>query len=216
VELIVFLVLGLIGMALVLAWSIGLGWLLTRLLPFSLFEGSLLAMAASVVVGYLATRLMSAIDLPFTELEDADDDMAPSRYDIPATRFYAAPSDRTWAAWFTYELANRLADALEQSPRVAGRLDKAQRQELAIRLAAIRLAEVAVALLRTKTGRAKHIRTRLVDWQQHMAKQDMKPYDEAILKLAMLTLHGMLTLPVVERVVRAKLWDRPAPDLDLP
>lgn len=210
-ELLVLLVLGLLGIVLVLAWSIGLGWLLTRLLPFSLFEGSLLAMMASVVVAYLATRLMRGIELPFTEFEDVDDDLEPSSYDIPATRFYTSPIDRTWAAWFTYELANRLDDALKQSPRVTGRLDKAQRQELAVRLA-----DVAVALLRTKTGRAKQIRTRLVDWQQQMTRQDMKPYDEDILKLAMTTLDGMLTLPEFERVVRAKLWDKPAPDHDLP
>jgi hypothetical protein len=51
--------------------------------------------------------------------------------------------------------------------------------------------------------------------QQQMVKQDMKPYDEAILKLAVTTLHAMLTLPVFEHVVRVKLWDKPTPDLDL-
>ncbi len=58
-ELVIILQLILVGMAMVLVWSISLGWLLSHLLPFSLLEGSLLAMAASVIVGYVASRIRS-------------------------------------------------------------------------------------------------------------------------------------------------------------
>ena len=57
VELAIILLVILVSIALVLAWSIGLGWLLSHLVPFSLFEGSLLAMAASVIVGVIASRV---------------------------------------------------------------------------------------------------------------------------------------------------------------
>jgi hypothetical protein len=54
------------------------------------------------------------------------------------------------------------------------------------------------------------VRTRLADWQAYMANQGLKPYDEALLRLAMTTVHTTLAAPVFERVVRAKLWDQPA------
>jgi hypothetical protein len=43
-----------------------------------------------------------------------------------------------------------------------------------------------------------------------MTKQGLKPYDEALLRLAMTTLHDTLATPTFERVVRSKLWDQPA------
>jgi hypothetical protein len=205
-ELAIILLFILVGMALVLAWSIGLGWLLSHILPFSLFEGSLLAMVASVIVGYVASRILRGLDLPLIEPELALEQRVdlPS-YAIPHTRFYPTETDKTWEAWFRFELANRLYDALAASPRLTGYLDKSQRQELAIRLT-----DVGIALLKAKTGRGRQVRTRLVDWQGHMAKQGLKPYDEALLGLAMTTLHNTLATPLFERVVRTKLWDQPA------
>ncbi len=116
---------------------------------------------------------------------------------------------RTWEGWFRFELANRLYDALVAVPRLTGRLDKTQRQELAIRLT-----DIGIALLKAKTGRGRQVRTRLADWQAQMTKQGLKPYDEALLRLAMTTLHHTLATPLFEHVVRAKLWDQPA-HLDL-
>ncbi len=205
-ELVITLLLILVGMALVLAWSIGLGWLLSHLLPFSLFEGSLLAMAASVIVGYVASRILHGLELPLIEPEiPLEPPVDLPSYAIPHTRFYPTETDKTWEAWFRFELANRLYDALAAAPRVTGRLDKSQRQELAVRLA-----DVGIALLKAKTGRGRQVRTRLADWQTHMANQSLKPYDEALLRLAMTTLHTTLAAPLFERVVRAKLWDQSA------
>ena len=204
-ELLIILLLILAGMALVLVWSIGLGWLLSHLLPFSLFEGSLLAMVASVIVGYVASRILDSLELPLLEPEPREPWVDLPSYAIPHTRFYSSETDKTWEAWFRFEVANRLYDALAASPRVTGRLDKSQRQELAVRLA-----DVGIALLKAKTGRGRQVRTRLSAWQAHMADQGLKPYDEALLRLAMTTLHTTLAVPLFERVVRAKLWDQPA------
>jgi hypothetical protein len=204
-QLVISLLLLLVGMALVLVWSIGLGWLLSHLLPFSLFEGSLLAMAASVIVGYVASRILDSLALPWLEPEPPEQLVDLPSYAIPHTRFYPSEPDKTWEAWFCFELANRLYDALAASPRVTGRLDKSQRQELAVRLA-----DVGIALLKAKTGRGRQVRTRLADWQAQMANQGLTPYDEALLRLAMTTLHNTLAAPLFERVVRAKLWEQPA------
>jgi hypothetical protein len=202
-ELLIILLLILAGMAVVLVWSIGLGWVLSHLLPFSLFEGSLLAMAASVIVGYVASRILDSLELPLLEPEPREPLVDLPSY--PHTRFYPSETDKTWEAWFRFELANRLYDALAASPRVTGRLDKSQRQELAVRLA-----DIGIALLKAKIGRGRQVRTRLADWQAYMANQGLKPYDEALLRLAMTTVHTTLAAPVFERVVRAKLWDQPA------
>src|SRR5260370_42445254 len=89
VELAIILLVILLGMALVLAWSIGLGWLLSHLLPFSLFAGSLLAMAASVIVGYVATRILRSLELPLIEPESLPEEPVelPS-HTITHSRFY--------------------------------------------------------------------------------------------------------------------------------
>ena len=139
---------------------------------------------------------------PETPLEPAID--LPS-YAIPHIRFYPTDTNKTWEGWFRFELANRLYDALAAAPRQTGRLDNSQRQELAVRLA-----DIAVALLKAKTGRGRRLSTRLVDWQTHMTKQGLQPYDEALLRLAMSTLHDILATPMFERVVCTKLWDQPA------
>jgi hypothetical protein len=205
-ELVIILLLILLGLALVLAWSIGLGWLLSHLLPFSLFEGSLLVMLASVIVGYVASRIVRGLEWPLLEPETLSEEPVelPS-YAIPHTRFYPTETDKTWEGWFRFELANRLYDALAAAPRLTGRLDKTQRQELAIRLT-----DTGIVLLKAKTGRGRQVRTRLADWQAQMTKQGLKPYDEALLRLAMTTLHNTLAAPLFEHVVRAKLWDQPA------
>ncbi len=209
-ELVFILLVIVLGLALVLAWSIGLGWLLSHVLPFSLFEGSLLAMVASVIVGYVASRILDGLELPFIEPETlAEKPGEVPSYAIPYTRFYPTEADKTWEGWFRFELANRLYDALAVAPRLTGRLDKSQRQELAIRLT-----DIGIVLLKAKTGRGRQVRTRLADWQAHMTQQGLKPYDEALLRLAMTTVNNVLAVPLFEHVVRAKLWDQPA-HLDL-
>ncbi len=207
----VVILLSFVGIIFVLGWSIGLGWLLTHILPFSLFEGSLLSMVASVIVGYVVTRLMSSVDLPFTEQStDDEDELELPAYSIPATRFYQTQADQTWEAWVRFELANRLDDALVEAPQVTGRMDKTQRQELAIRLA-----DIAIPLLKAKTGKTKHIRTQLANWRQQMTKQGLKPYDDHILRLAMTTVNQTILHPMFDHIIRAKLWDKSAAMFDI-
>jgi hypothetical protein len=167
-------------------------------------------MAASVIVGSVASPILRGLELPLIEHETlAEQPVELLAHAIPPTHFYPTEADRTWEEWFRFELVNRLYDALAATPRLTGRLDKSQRQELAIGLTGI-----GIALLKAKTGRGRPVRTCLVDWQAQMTKQGLKLYDEALLQLAMTTVHHTLAAPLFEHVVRAKLWDQPA-HLDL-
>ncbi len=149
---------------------------------------------ASVIVGYVASRLLHGLELPLIEPEAlAEEPVEMPSYAIPHTRFYAIEADKTWEGWFRFELANRLYDALAAAPRLTGRLDKSQRQELAIRLT-----DSGIALLKAKTGRGRQVSTHLADWRAQMANQGLKPYDEALLRLAMTTLHNTLAAPLFE------------------
>ena len=49
--LLLVLLIVVVSLALVLGIAIGIGWVLTLILPFTLFEGSLLGIIASIIVG---------------------------------------------------------------------------------------------------------------------------------------------------------------------
>src|SRR5712691_7533263 len=98
---------GLLSLAVFLGWSIGLGWLLTRLLPFSLFEGSLLAMFASTVVGAVFWRVMGVLETPGLDFDEDEFDEEEAK-DIPASHFFKTDVSPSWAAWLRYDLANQI------------------------------------------------------------------------------------------------------------
>jgi len=86
--------------AFILAWSILIGWVLTLILPFELFEGSLLAIIAS---GIVFVSLLNSSDAP-------DD----SFFSIPLGRFIETPDDMTWENWVRYNIANVLHEDFSQ------------------------------------------------------------------------------------------------------
>ena len=93
-------VVGLLIIAVVIAWSVGVGWLVTKLLPFTLFEATLLGMLASLLAIHLVGRLMNLGHE--VELEDtAVSATFPSgsfvlpEDGIPASRFVQSEEDET-------------------------------------------------------------------------------------------------------------------------
>jgi hypothetical protein len=57
----------------VIAWSLLVGWVLTLLLPFELFEGTVIGMLAS----FMAARIMSSMVgslIPLAESDEESDD----------------------------------------------------------------------------------------------------------------------------------------------
>lgn len=86
--------------AVILAWSILIGWVLTLILPFELFEGSLLAIIASGIV--------------FVGLFNSNDASDGGYFSIPLDRFVDTPDDMTWENWVRYNLANVLHEDFSQ------------------------------------------------------------------------------------------------------
>ena len=193
--------------AVLLIWSIAIGWLLTRFLPFSLFEGSLLVMVASLGAAYVFLSFSNVLNSKDEDTDEPDmDDLLPS--EIPPSRFYKTDADKTWTAWMQYISANMIYAELEQS--IKPTMNESQTQELAIRLA-----ELSVSLLQRKSGKTPRLSITKTALKQEMVKQKLKPYDDDILDAAVAAVNMQLMLPPVESVVRKKLWDRPSPLFDV-
>jgi hypothetical protein len=205
----IILGIGIAVIAVLLIWSIAIGWLLTRFLPFSLFEGSLLVMVASLGAAYVFLSFSNVLNSKDEDTDDPDmDDLLPS--EIPPSRFYKTDADKTWTAWMQYISANMIYAELEQSSHIKPTMNESQTQELAIRLA-----ELSVSLLQRKSGKTPRLSITKAALKQEMVKQKLKPYDDDILDAAVAAVNMQLMLPPVESVIRKKLWDRPSPLFDV-
>jgi hypothetical protein len=195
-------------MALALGFAIGVGWLMTLFLPFSLFEASLLALITSIVVGSLWYYLIgSVLGLRHqTDFDDLEDDFEQDVDQIPTHRFYQSNTDKTWEAWLRQHLANSIYYEFQESPQPVAPMGKKQIQELAIRLA-----DISIEILKTKTGQAKRLNISATALKKQMGKIGQRPYDDDILGLAALAINSELTYHYEEllRVVKAKLWKLP-------
>ena len=151
ISLLIIISLLLLSMALVLGFALGIGWLLTLFLPFSLFEATLLAIIASIVVGTFWYNLISP-RFPLGPVDDIYDEDEDYYDDIPSNRFYKSEADRTWEAWLRYHLSNSIYYEFQESPQPVASMGSKQLQELAIRLA-----DISVDILKTKTSRTKRL-----------------------------------------------------------
>lgn len=206
IPVLLFLLMATVGIVLVLGWSIGLGWLLTRLLPvFTLFEASLLVLVASIGVTYIGSRLTTP--MPISEVEEEfEDEVVESP--IPAGRFYKSEAEKTGEALLRYRLANSIYLDLEEEPRASGMMSESQLEELAIRLT-----DIAVAILKRKSKPAGRIAVTIPALVREMEKRGQRPYDDDILKVAVASINEQLffDLDLLE-VVRENGWDKPVPD----
>ncbi len=202
--LILIIVLIVISFALVIGVALGVGWILTLFLPFSLFEATLLGMIAAIVICTVWYNILRSVE-PFgfdeeyeePELEDSDE--------IPPSRFYKTDADRTWENWFRYILANvTYEDFLDLG--WTARMNDRQLQELSIRLT-----DVAIAALKGKSSRTKRLRVSKGMLKNEMTKMGQQPYDDDILDIAINAINDELgTLQEELRdVIRGKLWNEP-------
>jgi hypothetical protein len=67
-----FLLAGLLLVALTVLAATGVGWLLCRFLPFSLYEATLLSLIALLIPLYSAIQFFRSV--PFTEIPELEDD----------------------------------------------------------------------------------------------------------------------------------------------
>jgi len=204
----VIIILILLSMAIVLGFAIGIGWLMTLFLPFSLFEASLLALIASIVVGsswyYLLGSVLGLggeiLDEDYDETYDEDFDQ------ISSNRFYQSNTDKTWEAWLRHHLANSIYYQFQESPQPVAPMGKKQTQELAIRLA-----DMSVDILKAKSVRAKRLNISAANLKKQMNKIGQRPYDDDILGMAAIAINTEVSYHYEEllRVIHTKLWKQP-------
>ncbi len=198
-----------VGLALVLGISMGLGWLLTLFLPFTLFEASLLAMGACVVVGafwYNVVRSLSDFALGPSSYPPYEDEEDLGYDEIPASQFYKSKSGKTWEAWFRYQIANDIYMEFQDAPNRVAPMGQKQLQALAIRLS-----DLAVSMLKAKTARTKQLRITKNALRQQMKKVGQQPYDDDILSLALTGINENVDYYYEEliKVIQDKAWDKP-------
>ena len=192
---IALIALGLISLALIVAVSVGVGWLLTLIFPFSLFEGTVVGMGAGIATLLVWSNILRGA------LMDTDD------YDIegiPVTRFYEREADKTWENWFRYEFANSIYEDLLTSPRW-GETDTEELQDQAVRLA-----DAAVVSLKKKSARAKRMRVNTDMLRQELIKAGHRSDDEDTLNLAMVAVNVELVHleEALRLVIKDGMWKK--------
>jgi hypothetical protein len=183
----------------ILGWSVLIGWILTLILPFELFEGTLLAMAASALGAYVLSHPPGDSSAPdWDDFPDFPDE-------IPIKKFIASESEKTWENWSRYEIANTVLDEFNDSLKT-GTMTDAQLEALAIRMA-----DAAVAVLKRKAPRSTMITVTVNQLRHQLQKMGLKPDDDDILNAAARGINRALLDSPIEIAVRQKSWSQPAP-----
>jgi hypothetical protein len=155
---IVMIVLLLISFALVMGIALGVGWVLTRFLPFSLFEATLLGMIAALVTYTIWRNILRSA--PDFRLNEDEKEPEPDLDEIPLSRFCTTDADSTWENWFRYVIANTIYEDFLDSPGRIAQMNDRQLQELSIRLM-----DAAIAALKRKSPRTRRLRV-TTSWTQ--------------------------------------------------
>ena len=206
----VILFIALLTVGIILGWSLGLGWSLTRWLDLSLFESSLLVIIASGLMLFIWEKFLNWVmptpnttnryDADEDDEEDDDEDWETEGYPIPVQRFARTEEDRTNENWFRYELANGITLNIKSSSQARGLMNDTQIQELAIRVT-----DILVELIKEKPQQARRISVTTLKKTMHQMK--MTPYDDAILRLAIAALKSQLNYPEARDILFNDLWD---------
>jgi len=203
--IILIIVLIVASFALVMGIALGVGWVLTRFLPFSLFEATLLGMIAAFVTLTIWRNVLSSATTDFRSVEEEEPE---SDFDeIPLSRFCRTDADQTWENWFRYTIANTVYEGFLDSPGRIGQMNDRQLQELSIRLT-----DAAIAALKTKSPHTRRLRATKGMLKHEMTKMGQQPYDDDILDTAVSAINDELDSSQEElrEVIRDRLWDEPA------
>ncbi len=197
-----------LSLALVLSFAISIGWFLTLFLPFTLFEGSVLGLMATIVVAIFWYNILNTdtgfglgqFDDDEYEYEEEFDDYK----HIPTSQFYKTATDKTWDAWLRHQLADDIYIEFQDVPQTVTPMNDAQ-----IRALAIRLADITMSILQAKTTRAKQLKVSMTGLKKQMKKMGQQPYDDDILKVATSAVNADIEYYYDEilLVVRSKLWN---------
>lgn len=200
-----------ISFIILLGVGIGLGWVLTLIFPFTLFEGSVLAVIATALVGnfWLNTFNQFKTDDVYDEyernmalLDDEDEKDYPEYDEIPTERFYKTADEQTGEAMFRHQIANGIYIAFQDEPHTVGPMGPSQTKELAVRLA-----DLAMALCKRKPPHTKTFRITKSALKKEMTKMGLRPYDDDILNVTVKATNAELLDEIMDDIIRQKLWD---------
>ncbi|NUM43881.1 MAG: hypothetical protein HUU38_04175 [Anaerolineales bacterium] len=190
-----------VGLAVLLGLSLLVGWLLTLILPFTLFEGTLLGLVALIALGVLAVNIFKGLPLPDLDTpytEDLDDFK-----DIPEERIFKTEQDRTLENQYRYEMANRVYGEFQQNPSEFSAMNDKQQQELALRLA-----DIALTILKQKPVTATRLNLTANALKKQMQKMNQQPYSDDILDTALSGLNDYIfeNFEDLSESIRLKDW----------
>lgn len=209
--LIIFLV-GVLCLMVIIGWSVGVGWLLTEITAFTLFEATLLVMIASIVVGYGAIKILTANVSDITHSSSVpslpyppEDEPEP----IPPQRFYRTEAQKTNEAWFRYEMANSIYWDFGQDDDISSSMNETELKELAIRLS-----EIVVGTLKSQKPKAgRRVRVTMAQMKREMDKMGQRPYDDDIMLTAVSGINEMFDYDDdLVAIVQEQTWDEMAED----
>jgi len=196
------IVLVLASFALVVGVSLGIGWILTLVLPFSLFEGTIVGVFAAIATLVVWRSLFEFLsEDEFSE--EVDDEEA-----IAKSRFWERREERTWENWLRYVLANAVYEELIDSLAWAEDTGERAVQELSIHLA-----NVAVEGLKGKSPHTKRVRVSQGMLKHELVKQGGQAYPGEVLRAAAEAVNQELMYweDEVLKVIREQLWEALAP-----
>lgn len=181
--LIILLIL-VVGLAVLMGLSLLVGWLLTLMLPFTFFEGTLLGLVALIAIGILAVNFFKGMPLPDnTPLSGEFDDIKL----IPEERVFKSESDHTLENQYRFEIANQIYEEFQDAPSQFSSMNDKQQQELALRLA-----EIALAILKNKPARAAQLNISKNAFKKQMQKMNQQPYGDDILDTALMGINNYI------------------------
>jgi hypothetical protein len=192
------LVMLIVLLTVILGWSLVLGWILTIILPFELFEGALLVMIATGIVAYGLANISSS---------DDDDDDFSERYSIPVDRFAKSGTEGTWENYIRYEIANTVKYEFEQSG-VVSEMDGVQQEALAIRMS-----DAAVTILKRKSTRSTKIEITKSQLRRQLEQMGFQQDDESIIGVAIESINQAIIDTPIQFIMRKKAWSQLTPIL---
>ncbi|KAA3657950.1 MAG: hypothetical protein DWQ04_26600 [Chloroflexi bacterium] len=191
----------LLGIAIILAWSLGIGWLLMQIVPLTWFESALLTMLASITMAYIGWRLLQ---LPPPLQTQFDENSLLFETPIPIKRFKESENDQRAEVWFRHEIANDLYWEFEETPGVSDTMGDTEMKELAVRIT-----DMVVNLLKARNSKAQRVKITRTQFKQHMDKIGQRPYDDDILAAAARAVNQSLSFDErLANIVRDKRWDK--------
>ncbi len=209
VTILIILIILFIIQSVIIAWALGIGWILTRLFEFNLFEGTVLGLVSLFMLGIIIQQFLVEMFRPASGLdvdEFEEEEYFEDKYDIiPLSRFYKTSKDKTWESWVRYMLSNGIYTEFQESSKPVALMGEKQLQELAIRLSDIGIS----SMKKISSMGAKKLKVTKSNLENQMKKMGQMPYDDDILQLAVSVINDELTDEDTVEVVKYKLWEEP-------